>query len=346
MAFRQTILIAGILLATSLQARTDGTLLSGFSIRLHGGLNNLAGLDALNDGVSGMNQYLGTDGTWVLDAQGDDFGFDWAPYVSLSQLNNAALGGVSIEYELQLSDFTRLVLGGEYSGGGSRSSNLFAWDVTQGGTGTIWVSEDLDLSSMLLSARYSLKDLNLPLHAHIGLGLGMASLDSRASYIQANTVAVPSDPLVGEVAPQHTIEADFSGDTFAGRLFAGFEWDFGFASLMLDAGYDYMDFGALDGDTVTQLRYIGSDPAYAGEMINVQHVGLDDGRLELAPIISGDLRYLNALARSAFLQPVGVTTADDGSLWYTNAVQFQQSPREIEYDMSGGFVRFSVAYHF
>ncbi len=333
MASYRALVAAGILVASTLHAEGLTGLLHGFSIRVDGGLNSLSSLDGLNDGIRGMNQYFGTDGSWIQDAQGESFQFDWSPILQMPTIDNTTRMGIALERALPLSDYTRVVVGLEYSGGASSSSNLFSFSSAAGGSGgegSLWASERVEYSNTMLTARYSLRDLNYPLHAHVGLGLGMASLTNEASYQQAATIGVQSDPSYGEVDDQQLVFADYDGDTFSGRLFAGLEWNMGPASLFLDFGYDYMDFGALDGTTTMQLRDVD------GTMVNYELSGVPAGRYELVPAISATLSEVRD--RMIIEAITGIPQPNDPI--------DVEGARGIEFDMSGGFVRFSMAYNF
>ncbi len=321
------------LLAGFAQAE-ESSFLQGFSLRLHGGINNMTSFDDLNRAIHDLNHYFGRYGTWVEDAQGGS-DFNWAPNLQVPDLVNRSDLGITLEKDLLTWPHSRLVVGLEYMEGSSGASNIWEFDVSVGNIeGVLWDSENLSVSTSLLTARYSLKDLHLPLHGHIGLGLGMGRLDATGRFSYGQTVFVDTDPEYGELAPFMDIDASHDGTAPAGRLFVGLEHERGPMVLTLDLGYNWLDFGELDGSTTLRVR----NPE--GEMEEREVINVPDTRHDLAPVVSATFIHLRT---EAIYEIWGIPFDDriDGAL---NSIGVD--PSAINYDLSGGFVRLSLGYRF
>jgi|GEM_PF-2350444 len=326
-------------LALALAANAQSGLFTGYTVRMLGGLDHLAGLDGLNDQVRGMNHYFGVDGTWVADAQGSLGGFAdvWAPYLEVPEFTNRPDMGLSIEKVVLQGERTRLLAGVEYTAGATSTSNIFLF--TNGTTqNSIWAKEELDVSNIMATCRYSLKDTNLPLHAHVGLGLGLADITTAGSYMQMGVTFDPNaEELSDELEVQHMIQADYDGSAITARLFVGTELEFGPMSFILDLGYNHMNFGELDGSTRQYLRN-----AQSLELEEIEAIGVPDTRYEFAPLISATLQQnlANAELVQRGLPPY------EGPVDLSNPDLQWGAPKAIEYDLSGGYARFSVAFRF
>lgn len=303
--------------------------LHGFTLRLHGGLDHMAGLGDLNDQIHSMNQYFGTTGSWVEDTKGQDFGTGWAPYLKVPELNNRPDMGLTLEKDLINWPHSRLVAGLEYSAGASSSSNTFEFSPGAGLQASISGKESVDVSNLLATCRYSLRDPNLPLFAHVGLGLGFGSIEATGSYIQMQVSQYDADALFGGVVT-HTVLADYDGSALTARLFVGAEYDMGPMAIMLDLGYNHMNFDELDGNTTEQLR------SNEGVMESWQVTGAPDTRYEFVPLISESLQRAAENARNELLgRPVDESPID-----------LSGDVKSIAYDLSGGYARLSLGYRF
>jgi hypothetical protein len=333
---RVSCLLAATLVLTAAVHAGENGLLSGFTVRLHGGLDHLANLDDLNGQIRLMNTYFGIDGTWVEDAQGQSQDNGWAPYLRMPEFANRPDMGLTIERDLLKWERSRLVAGLEFTAGAASSSNLFEFSPGTGFKASVFAKEDVDARNVMATCRYSIKDSNLPVHAHVGLGLGMATIKSAGRYIQFQTIFSDMDPDAGEYRPQHWIQADYDGSTISGRLFVGGEVELGPMNLMLDLGYDYMNFGELEGSTTQTFR--GTDGTNHGIAVS----GAPDTRYTFVPLISASLQRMvqNAFLAAAGLPPI--TTPVD----LTDPELQWGAPQPIKYDLSGGYVRLSVGYHF
>jgi hypothetical protein len=319
-------------LALGLLVSTAAAAGMGLTVRLHGGLDGLSGLDGVNDGITSLNTYFGKDGSWVADAQGEnaDTG-GWAPWLRVEELNNRPDMGITVEKELPLSAFTRVIFGVEASFGNIGTSGLFEFQPPNSNLeASVWNEEHIEVSSFQLTSRYSLKDPNLPLWAHAGLGLGLAQIDATATYLHASSVFNELDPMYGEIAPIHTIDAAYDGSALTARLFVGFEYMLGSNVFQLDLGYNHMDFGELDGNTTTAFR------DNFGVMQEVEVTNVPDTRYEFVPVISYTLQ--DARDDAIWTAITGLPPLDE-------PVDLH-NPNAIEYDMSGGYVRLSYGYRF
>jgi hypothetical protein len=330
------LLAASLFVATAVQAQSEGGLLSGFTIRLHGGLDHMAGLSTLNDQIHSMNSYFGAHGTWVQDAQGENVQVQWAPYLKIADLANRPDMGLTVEKDLLKWERSRLVVGMEYTGGAASTSNLFEFTPGTGFRASVFAKESVEVKNIMASCRYSVKDANLPLHGHVGLGVGMGDITAAGIYIQHQTIQSDTDPMFGELAAQHVVQADYDGSALTGRLFVGAEVELGPMSLLLDMGYNYMNFGKLDGSTTQSFRDL------TGVMEAMPVENAPGTRYEFAPLISAGLQRArdNAIALALGL-PVDTSPIDlnDPSLHLG-------APATVDYDLSGGFVRLSVGYRF
>jgi len=325
-------------LLTGAAAAQSGGVLDGLTVRFLGGLDHMGGIDGLNAGIRGMNEYFGPDGTWLVDAQGSDLGQGaWSPVLKMDELTNRPDLGLAIEYPVLRREHTRLLVGLEYTAGAASTSGEFSYVPPSSNLeGSLFNEERVDVSNVMLTGRFSLKDLDLPLHAHVGAGLGFASIDTEARFIAGSTVVADADPELGNWAPYQTIDAVYDGDAMTARLFVGCEYDFGPFSAMLDVGYNHMDFGDLDGETTLTFRdQIGDD---AGRMVEyvVDPATVPGTRYELAPLISNSLQELrDRVVMETLGFPVDESAPIDGG-----------SPSAISYDLSGGYVRFGLAFTF
>lgn len=329
------LLASSLLIALAAQAQ-EGGLLSGFTIRFHGGLDHMAGLSDLNDQIRQMNEYFGTNGTWVSDAQGENFDFGWAPYLKIASIQNRPDMGITVERTMLSGARSRLIIGAEYTAGAASTSNLFEFTPGTGTLASAFAEEKVDVASMMATCRYSLKDVNLPLHVHVGLGVGMAEIEALGRYLQEQDSPYQADPMYGLRVPMQTIIANYDGSALEGRLFMGAEMEIGPLSVLLDLGYNHMDFGDLDGTTVQEFR--GED----GVMDELAATGAPDTRYEFAPLISASLQYVrdNAIREAMGLPPNTdpIDLTDPELHWGT--------PQAISYDLSGGYARLSIGYRF
>ena len=331
--------LAATSLALVLAAHAQTGLFTGYTVRFLGGLDHLAGLEGLNDQVRGMNAYFGVDGTWVRDAQGNLGGFEgvWAPYLNVPELTNRPDMGLALEKVLMQGERTRLLAGLEYTAGAASTSNIFLF--TNGTTqSSIYAAEELEVSNMMATCRYSLKDLNLPFHAHAGLGLGLANITASGMYQQMGITFDPNaEELSEELDVQHLIQADYDGSALSARLFVGAEYELGPMSFILDLGYNHMNFGELEGSTTQVLRN-----ATSLELEEVEVIGEPGTRYEFAPLISASLQHArdNALRIARGLPPI------DGPVDLTDTSLQWGTPKAIEYDLSGGYARLGLAFRF
>lgn len=311
----------------------------GLTVRFLGGLDHMEGLDGLNAQIDGMNTYFGVDGTWVRDAQGDLGAFDgvWAPYMKVPELTNRPDMGLALEMVVLKGERTRFLAGLEATAGATSTSNIFLF--TNGSTqSSIYAEEALDVKNLMATCRYSLKDQNLPLHAHIGLGLGLADIAATGLYQQMGVTFDPNaEELSEDLELQHMVSADYDGSALSARLFVGAEIEAGPLSFMLDLGYNHMNFGELDGNTTQVLR----NPISL-ELEEVEATGAPDTRYEFAPLISATLQQ----ARDNALRIARGQAPYEGPVDLTDSDLHWGTPKAIEYDLSGGFARFSVAFRF
>lgn len=331
------LLATTLLLSAAALAQPSNGLLSGFTVRFHGGLDHMSGLEDLNNHISGMNAYFGQNGTWVTDAQGENVNVgNWAPYLRVKSLKNRPDMGLTVERTWISWPHSRLVAGLEYTAGATATSNLFRFSIGTGFTPSIFAEERVDVSNVMATCRYSLKDLNLPLHAHVGLGLGLGNIESTGTYIQKSNSFFETDPLFNKEVIQHSIDAAYDGSALTGRLFLGTEVELGPVSLFLDLGYNHMNFDKLDGETTQLFR------SPTGEMVEVPLAGEPDTRYEFAPLISASLQYQrdNALRQAIGLPPFSepLDLNDPDLQW--------GAPKPISYNLSGGYARFSIGYRF
>lgn len=326
---RASRLLVGCLLAVS-AAQAQGGLFQGLTVRFSGGLDHMSGLDDVNGQIRQMNTYFGIDGDWVQDAQGQDVSSGWAPYLKVPELNNRPNMGLTLEMAVLSSPYTRLTVGLEYAGGATAASNLFAFAPTAGFEASIFAEETVDVDHIMATCRYSLKDPNLPLFAHAGLGLGLGTIEAEGRYIQKQVSQFADDPMQGELVTQHAVYAEADGSALTARLFVGAEYELGNMSLMLDVGYNHMAFGELDGTTEEYFR------DFNGDWELWQVTGAPDARYEFVPLISESLQRAvdNATAIARGL-PVDESPID-----------LTGDAKALDYDLSGGFVRFSVGYRF
>lgn len=366
-----------VCLLTGVAAAQSGGVLDGLTVRILGGLDHLGGVEDLNKSIAGMNYYFGPNGTWLVDAQGTDLGQGgWSPVLKMDDLTNRPDFGLALEKNILKGEHTRLLVGLEYTTGATSTSSEFSYVPPNSSlSGSLFAKERIAVSNMLLTARYSLKDLNLPLHAHVGAGVGYGKVESDASFIAGTTSITTYDPEYGSWQPYQMIDAKYDGNALTARLFLGMEWMTGPVSLQFDVGYNYMDFGTLDGETVAQSRkgqagmreeLSGALGAYGLEIVdledltdvrgsladlgydpdevlqNVEYYTVDaidpatvpDGRYELAPLISGHLENYRRSVEAELLGIPGPGPIDAGN------------PGAIAYNLSGGYVRFSVGYTF
>ncbi len=330
------ILVAGVGVAQS------QNLLSGFSIRLSTGFENIQGMDDLNGYITNLNDYYSGD-IWPYDAAaganfGGGFGSDpfdgWRPVFSMDDFSIANPFAIMIEKSVRATEYTRILAGLEFSGSSGAVSNNFDFTVGGNTDGSIRAREALSFSSIMLTGRFSLKDPNLPLHAHVGAGLGNATLESEGVLTFAQTSFVTS-----EFYEFQRIEMTHDKSTLSGRIFAGLEWNLGRTSLMLDGGYNFLDFGELEGTTDVYLANIQN-----GEQSRVEVVGAPgDVRYDPLPLV----RYLFNAQRTN-QNPTGNPPAqiDMNTVpanWPTPTIQ---APQAFEYDLSGSFLRVSLAFAF
>jgi hypothetical protein len=136
--------------------------------------------------------------------------------------------------------------------------------------------------------------------------------------------------MFGEVVTMHTVLAEYDGSALTARLFVGTEYDLGPMSVMLDLGYNYMNFGELDGKTAEQFR------SSEGELETWQVTGAPDTRYEFVPLIAESLQRA---VQNAFAV-AGGGVADESPIDLTG------DAKAIEYDLSGGYFRVSLGYRF
>lgn len=329
------LLVTGLLVAATAQAQDEG-LLKGVTVRFHGGLDHLAGLDGLNDQIHGMNAYFGENGTWVEDAQGQVQENGWAPYLKIRDLGNRPDMGLTVERNMLTGERSRMVAGIEYTSGAASTSNLFEFTPGSGFHASVFAKEALEVKNIMATCRFSLKDANLPLHAHAGFGLGQGQITATGVYFQQQTIGFETDPMFGELAPMHLVQADYDGKSLTGRLFIGSEVELGPISFLVDLGYNYMDFGKLTGATTETFR------DKFGVMQAMAVTNVPTTRYEFAPLISASLQrtVINAfrVANGLPEDTSPVDLADPNLQW--------GAPKAIEYDLSGGYARFSVGYRF
>lgn len=326
-----------VCLLTGAAAAQSGGVLDGLTVRFLGGLDHMGGIDGLNAGIDGMNTYFGPDGTWAADAQGQDLsGGGWSPVLEMKGLTNRPDLGLAVEKAILRTDYTRLLLGLEWASGATSTSGEFSFTPPASNlNGSIWNEERVSVDNIMLTGRYSLKDPNLPLHGHVGMGVGYGSIDTEARFIGGSTMVSEDDPDLGNWAPYQIIEAAYDGNAVTARVFLGFEYGFGPLSALIDFGYNYMDFGKLDGKTTLQFRdQIGADAGTFDE-VPIDPATVPDTRYEFAPLIQASLQE-NQL-RSA---------ADLLGMPYEQAPLDAGNPKAIEYDLSGGYVRFGLAFNF
>jgi opacity protein-like surface antigen len=325
-------------LLTGSAAAQSVDLLDGLSLRFFGGLDRMGGIDELNSSIRGMNDYFGPNGTWVVDAQGDILGdANWSPVLKIESLTNRPDLGLAVEKSILRSEHTRLTVGLEYAAGATSTSGEFAFTPPFSNLeGSVWSKERVEVSNFMLTGRYSLRDLNLPMLAHVGAGLGYGSIDTHGHFLAGSTVVMEEDPDLGDWAPYQIIDAEYDGNALTARLFVGMEVEVGPMSFLVDLGYNHMDFGDLEGSTRLQFRQQMGPNAGTFFDMEVDPATVPDTRYELAPLISASLQDVRdrAIFEAIYGVPAPVQPLDVGN------------PAAISYDLSGGYVRFSVGFRF
>jgi hypothetical protein len=230
----------------------------------------------------------------------------------------------------------------EYFSGNTDTGSNFDFEVQGNIAGSIVASERIELSGVMASARYALRDLTLPLSGYVGLGLGMASLDALGyeGFYQNNL-------FTGNFIEFHRIKAEHDGTALAARIFVGLERSLGPVSLMADFGYNLMNFGELDGTTTLQMADLNPFSANYETLREVAVVdsransGFDPNtRYDLLPLI-------RMVSNSTRLDPV-LSTGDLDFADYANSPNTDpiSAPKPIDYDFSGGFFKVGIGYNF
>lgn len=335
---------SAFLLAGFAGSAQSANLMNGFSVRFNTGLNHLAGFTGMNDYISSLNHYYGLEGIFPYDvAAGSDFGGDfgndpfggWRPQFKMDDFRNDTTFGFTVEKVVRETQYTKLYAGLEYFSGNTDTGSNFDFEVQGNISGSIVASERIELSGVMASARYSLRDLTLPLSGYVGLGLGMASLDALGyeGFFQNNLSS-------GNFIEFHRIKAEHDGTALAGRVFVGLERSMGSVSVMADFGYNLLNFGELDGKTTVHMVDLNPFSPDYETMREVQIVGAPDTRYDLLPLIRmvGNSTRLDPLLESGHLDFADYETPRNSDPI--------AAPKPIDYDFSGGFFKLGIGYNF
>ncbi|MCA9784465.1 MAG: hypothetical protein KC518_12845 [Candidatus Cloacimonetes bacterium] len=336
---------SAILLAGLAGAAQSAGFMDGVTLRFNTGLNHLSGFDGMNSYIKSLNTYYGPNGFFPFDvAAGGSFGNGvgndpfggWRPQFVMDDFRNDTTFGFTLEKVVRQTEYTKLHAGLEYFSGNADTGNNFDFEVQGNISGSIVASERIELSGFMGTLRYSLRDLAMPLSGYVGVGLGMASLNSHGyeGFFQNNLAT-------GNFIEFHRIKADHDGTTFSGRLFVGLERSMGPMSLMADFGYNLMNFKELDGKTTLSMAQLNPTGANYETLREVAIIGApSDVRYDLLPLIR---MVGNSTRISPLMFENSLDFADYADLWENQPIA---PPKAIEYDFSGGFFKLGVGYNF
>ncbi|MBL7032510.1 MAG: hypothetical protein ISR91_00035 [Candidatus Delongbacteria bacterium] len=219
---------------------------STFRIKFDYSLNQPA-LTSINSDIAEIDQYFHS-GVWAEDLQGNQGGddnFDYPLMLDTGIFQNLPAFAVRVETNLDLLWH----LGVEYRKGGVSSHGLYAYAPGGQNDGYVKRRETFNYTSTLLYGKFQIRDRNLPLFAYVGAGAGFSTLQVEGLYRMGNK-------FNADYMQEWLIyENDHSGTAFTGRGFLGLEYQVNsFSLLYLELGYDYQNFGELDGSTSLALN--------------------------------------------------------------------------------------------
>jgi hypothetical protein len=325
-------LCLGLTIATMATVATAETsFISGLTVRVIGELDRMSNLSDLNDSITEMNYYYGPDGDWVQHINGSEAASNWGSILHTEHVNVRPRMGISLEYDVMRFEHSSVNVGLEYTAGSTTERHVFPYSIPPVyQDGSLDYSEKVELSNIMATASYKLRDLNLPVSAHVGAGLGMSKLTQEGIFILAGETMVGTENVMTD---QLVLSSFGEESMLTGRIFAGMEYSLGPVGFRVDLGYDFMDFGPVESDTEISIWNFNPED---GEYNSMEIIGASGDRYEFQPVLhSANIRFREF--NSTF----------DASI-FSEPLEFQEDniAETIEYNLSGGFARFTIGYHF
>ncbi len=206
-------------------------------------------MTSVNEDIRQLDAYYHS-GDWSEDLQsGQDNDqnnqFEYPLMINTERFQNLPSFAARLETNLSLLWH----IGFEYNQGGVSSNGYYAYAPGGQNNGYVKRRETLNYKSGLLYGKFRIRDRVLPLFAYVGAGVGFASLNVDGLYELGNK-------FNADYMQQWLLYTnEHSGSAFTGRGFIGMEYKLPFSSnLFVECGYNYQNFGELDGTTDLALN--------------------------------------------------------------------------------------------
>jgi opacity protein-like surface antigen len=201
-------------------------------------------MTSVNEDIRELDAYYHS-GDWSRDlqsGQNNDQGdqFNYPLVINTERFQNLPSFAIRLETNLDLLWHFGL----EYNQGGVSSNGFYAYAPGGQNDGYVKRRETLNYRSGLLYGKFRIRDRVMPLFAYVGAGIGFASLDVDGLYELGNKFNADYMQRWLLYTNEH------SGSALTGRGFLGMEYQLPFSSnLFVECGYNYQNFGELDGST-------------------------------------------------------------------------------------------------
>jgi opacity protein-like surface antigen len=198
-------------------------------------------MTSINEDIRQLDAYYHS-GDWSQDLQAGqvDNRFDYPLIINTERFQN--LPSFALRLETNLDQLWHIGL--EYSQGGVSSNGYSAYAPGGQNDGYVKRRETLNYRSGLLYGKFRIRDRVLPLFAYVGAGVGFATLDVDGLYELGNKFNADFMQIWMLFTNEH------SGSAVTGRGFIGMDYQLPFSSnLFVECGYNYQNFGELDGTT-------------------------------------------------------------------------------------------------
>jgi hypothetical protein len=248
-------------------------------------------------------------------------------YYLLNTTNFKNLPNGSLALETNLGKLFNL--GVEFTYGAESRDGSFS--MAPGGAldNSVSRSEELIFKGALAYATYQIRDRKLPLFLYAGLGVGYGYLNSNGKL---RTTDSNNEEQVERT--RWKFNSENSGTAPLARAFLGFEYEtFGSGFFFWEGGYDYMNFGELDGTTTL-----------SGTAMTVSVD--DEGQLQLNP--GDELNYHWEGSRPETWDFIQGEFDEEHNIWIPlyDTYTGEYNGDFIDFDLSGFYFKAGLGFRF
>ena len=247
---------------------------STFKIKFNYNLSQPA-LTEINDDIVEIDNYY-QSGKWSQDLQSGQAAeggnqFEYPLMLDTKRFQNLPSFSMRVETNLGLLWH----LGVEYSQGGVSSHGYYSYAPGGQNDGYVKRREVINFTNSLLYGKFQIRDRNLPLFAYVGAGAGFSTMNVEGLYRLGNKFNADYMQKWLEYTNDH------SGTTVSARGFLGMEYKLSeFSLFFVECGYNYINFGELDGSTSLALNdpYLPSNYDQDPDNDYTEYIGMDGTR--------------------------------------------------------------------